>query len=592
MARRSREEVNQGIYDAGTMDRIAREFNRAEMRRLDEHMDFLDAARMAAHERSASEFAQAEMRRLEAHTQAAKTAAAARLDLARKYGGEMVETEHRVALLLAQCQSDLTDKTKQAADEHRRATAQAVAVAALGMMARDRGAATARLGKEQVVSKMPMKESAEEGATIAGGGKRSPVHDEVRAAAEAVGRSGADRWGVRDSALAAAVAAAGEDDRGAALAGERARSREAALKLLVEARADELRLENLQRVAGAVDRLRAKALHPDQLDEYGELERGGDASDLVAGRVAAARERVRALAELAGPDEAKAEAERAMFGLGVGQSLEDVDRTTERPGDGGDRQRFVESAARQAEAGRVWQDALAGQRPGLLRGLSAADVPLKSIDEQPMRGSDYVPPEAHPRAAAERPDKAALEAAAVLAAVRDERLRPRFADVSRGQSTGCQLTGGLDSIGPKFALEPKYPDPALAHQAAVGDEWRRWRGAGLGREAVNAELARQGLASAGGSADGVWLDVMAARPPGLLGGLAAGEVPMKPAAVAAPPAAGAATAAAADGAVASLQKLQKAAEDLAARLGMIGGPVPPALPSRPGGGSGRLWSGE
>jgi len=185
----------------------------------------------------------------------------------------------------------------------------------------------------------------------------------------------------------------------------------------------------LQRVVADVDTLRAKALHPDRLDEYGELERGGDASELVAGRVAAAPEQVRTLAELAGPDEAKAEAERAMFALGVGQSLEDVDRPTERPGDGGDRQRLPESAARRAEANRVSLDVLVGQRPGLLGGLSAADVPLKSIDEQPMRGSDYVPPEERPRPVGERPDKAALEAAVRVSG--SGRSSPTFRVVSR-----------------------------------------------------------------------------------------------------------------------------------------------------------------
>jgi len=563
------------------------------MRRLDEQNDSLDAARRAAVERSASEFAQTEKRRLEAQTDTAKKAAAAQLDVTRTAAAEMGQFQREAALLIAQAERDLI-KTKQAADERRRANAQALADAALVATGRDQRDAMGQLSKEQVVSKLPMNERAEQDAALEGSGKRSAVRDEVRAAAEAMGSAGADRWGVRDLTLAAAAAAAGEDDRTAALAGERARVRDAALRLLREARANEGRLESLQRVAGELDRLRAKALHPDQLNEYGELERGGDASDLVAGRVAGARERVMALAELAGPDEAKAEAERATFGLGVGQTLEDVDRPAVRPGGGGDRQRLLEHAARQAEAGRVWQDVLAGQRPGLLGGLSAADVPLKSIDAAPMVGSDYVPPEERTQPVVERLDKAALEAVATLDAVRDGRRRPKFADVSAGPVTGSKLTGRLDSVGPTLALEPTHRDPCLAHQAAVGDEWRRWRGTGLGRRVVDPELARQGLASAGSGADRVWLDVLAGRPPGLLGGLSAGDLQFKPATVEAPPAArgGGAAVEAADGAAAALEKLRKAADDLALRLGMIGGPVPPALPARPIGGRGRLWSGE
>ncbi|MGO9463380.1 MAG: hypothetical protein ACLQVF_04360, partial [Isosphaeraceae bacterium] len=261
---------------------------------------------------------------------------------------------------------------------------------------------------------------------------------------------------------------------------------------------------------------------------------------------------------------------------------------------GGDRQRLLDGAARQAEAGRVWLDVLAGQRPGLLGGLSAADVPLKSIEEALMVGSDYVPPEERPRPVVERPDKAALEAAATLNAVRDAQRRPTFADVSAGPATGLKLTGGIDSVGPTLALEPTYQDPGLAHQAEVGDEWRRWRGAGLGRGVVDRELARQGLASAGSGADRVWLDVLARRPPGLLGGLSARDVPLKPATVEAPPAplGGGSGVDAANGAAAAMDKLRKAAEDLALRLGMIGSPVPPALPARPIFGPGRLMSGE
>jgi len=107
---------------------------------------------------------------------------------------------------------------------------------------------------------------------------------------------------------------------------------------------------------------------------------------------------------------------------------------------------------------------------------------------------------------------------------------------------------------------------------------------------VDPELARQGLASAGSGADRVWLGVLAGQPPGLLGGLSAGDLRLKPAAVEAPPPArdGGAAVEAADGAASSLEKLRKAAEDLALRLGMIGGPVPPALPARPVGGRGRL----
>jgi len=152
------------------------------------------------------------------------------------------------------------------------------------------------------------------------------------------------------------------------------------------------------------------------------------------------------------------------------------------------------------------------------------------------------------------------------------------------------LTGELDSVGPKFALEPTYRDPALAHQAAVGDEWRRWRGAGLGRDEVNAELARQGLASAGGSADRVWLDVMAARQPGLLGGLSAGEVPMRPA-----DETGKAILDELKKHSAHLERIERNQEQIA-RNQAGGQPpkaqVPPAMPARPIGGPGRLVSGE
>ena len=45
-------------------------------------------------------------------------------------------------------------------------------------------------------------------------------------------------------------------------------------------------------------------------------------------------------------------------------------------------------------------------------------------------------------------------------------------------------------------------------------------------------------------------------------------------------------------AAAALEKLQKAAEGLVARLGMIGSPVAPAMPARPICGPGRLLSAE
>jgi len=236
----------------------------------------------------------------------------------------------------------------------------------------------------------------------------------------------------------------------------------------------------------------------------------------------------------------------------------------------------------------VWLDVLAGQPPGLLGGLSAADVPMKSMDEQPMVGTDYLPPEEGP--APPRPDKIERETAAVLEAGRDRRTRPTFADVSAGPATGVQLTGGLDAVGPTFALERTYRDPALAYQAAVGDEWRRWRGAGLGRGVVDPKLAAAGLAAAGSSADRVWLDVMAGRPPGLLGGLAASEVPMKPAAGLGQPANET------DRAILDELKKQSAHLEQIARNQAGGRPpkaqVPPAMPARPSGVAGRLLSGE
>jgi hypothetical protein len=257
--------------------------------------------------------------------------------------------------------------------------------------------------------------------------------------------------------------------------------------------------------------------------------------------------------------------------------------------------------ARREAANRVWLDVLAGQAPGLLGGLSAADLPMRSIDELPMRGSDYVPPDERP--APPRRGQAAVEAAAAEAAARDRRRRPR-ADLERGavpERQGDRLlpVGPADGEAAELVglKGVRWRDEIVRRQAELWEERQQWKGVNIGHgRVVDPKMAREGLASAGSSADRVWLDVMAGRPPGLLGGLAAGEVPMKPAAVTASAAGGysggAATAAAADGAVGSLEKLRKAAEDLALRLGMVGGPVPPALPARPGGWGGRLWSGE
>jgi hypothetical protein len=186
------------------------------------------------------------------------------------------------------------------------------------------------------------------------------------------------------------------------------------------------------------------------------------------------------------------------------------------------------AVAERRPADAAWTDVLAGRSPGLLGGLSAGDVPMKSIDEQPMRGSDYVPPEKRPQPVLERPDKAGLEAAAALEAARDQHQRPEFADMSAGPATGQHVAVRFDAIVPTVGLEPTHRDEIAAYQAGLGDEWRRWRGAGLGQGVVDPKLAAKGLASAGGSADRAWLDVMAGQPPGLLGGHSAGELHLKP----------------------------------------------------------------
>jgi len=84
------------------------------------------------------------------------------------------------------------------------------------------------------------------------------------------------------------------------------------------------------------------------------------------------------------------------------------------------------------------------------------------------------------------------------------------------------------------------------------------------------------------------------QPPGLVGGLSARGLPLKPATVEAPPDAhsSGAAAQAADGAAASLEKLGMVAEEVVRPLGTIGSPVPPALPALPIRGPGRLMSGE
>jgi len=208
----------------------------------------------------------------------------------------------------------------------------------------------------------------------------------------------------------------------------------------------------------------------------------------------------------------------------------------------GERQPAAGSAA---AAHGVWVDVLAGKPPGLLGGLSAKDVPMKSIDEQPMAGSDYVPPEDRPRPSRPpQPDKAELEAAAVMAAVRDTQSRPE-ADFERGAypdlgTHGVQVvqTDAWGGVVPVFGLEPIPNDRIATEQAKHWEERRRWKGVGIGHgQVVDPKLAAQGSAAAGSVADRVWEDVLMGRPPGLLGGLSAKDVPMKPVAVEAPPAA-------------------------------------------------------
>jgi len=203
------------------------------------------------------------------------------------------------------------------------------------------------------------------------------------------------------------------------------------------------------------------------------------------------------------------------------------------------------SAAAVEGATGVWLDVLAGQPPGLLGGLSARDLPLKSIDELPMRGVDYFGPAV--RSVPPRPDKAALEAAAALDKARDWRLRPE-GDMERGAvpevgSSGWKVSGALrpllSGLPPLVGAERTWKDRIAARQAELWEARRRWKGVGLGRSGVvDPKLAREGSAAAGTSADRVWQDVLMGRPPGVLGGLSAADVPMKPVAVVAPPAAG------------------------------------------------------
>jgi len=163
-----------------------------------------------------------------------------------------------------------------------------------------------------------------------------------------------------------------------------------------------------------------------------------------------------------------------------------------------------------------------------------------------MRGVDYFGPAV--RSVPPRPDKAALEAAAALDKARDWRSRPE-ADMERGafpevRSSGWKVAphafGALRSgLPPVPRVEVTWRDRIAARQAELWELRRRWMGVGLGRSGfVDPKLAREGSAAAGTSADRVWEDVLMGRPPGLLGGLSAGELRLKPAAVAAPPAAG------------------------------------------------------
>lgn len=115
MARRTREEVNQGIYDAGTMDRAAREFNRAEMRRLGEREDALDAgAKQAVLERFTREAAQAERNRLADQLEAARNAALAQIRVVRQAAGEREQIQRDLARSIAGIDTDLNEKLKQA----------------------------------------------------------------------------------------------------------------------------------------------------------------------------------------------------------------------------------------------------------------------------------------------------------------------------------------------------------------------------------------------------------------------------------------------------------------------------------------------
>src|SRR5262249_6483844 len=133
----------------------------------------------------------------------------------------------------------------------------------------------------------------------------------------------------------------------------------------------------------------------------------------------------------------------------------------------------------------------------------------------------------------------------------------------------------------------RWRDEIARRQAELWEQRRRWKGVDIGHgRVVDPELARQGLASAGSSADRVWLDVMGGQAPGLLGGLSAGEVPMKPAA-------GLGRAADETG-KAILEELKKHSTHLERIEKNQAGDqpakaqVPPAMPARPSGGPGRL----
>jgi hypothetical protein len=106
MARRSREEVLQDIYEAGLAERAARELNRNEMRRLDEQMDAMDAAaKRAAFERSARDLAEAEKNRFDGGVEAGSKAAVARIAATTKATQDLLRTQQAAAQVMESIQT-------------------------------------------------------------------------------------------------------------------------------------------------------------------------------------------------------------------------------------------------------------------------------------------------------------------------------------------------------------------------------------------------------------------------------------------------------------------------------------------------------